>query len=89
MIDVKMQTELGKRLNKIAGQINGIRRMIENKKYCVDIINQITAVRRALESLGCEVMKNHINTCIKEDIKRTGGEDKINELMETIHKFIK
>ena len=55
----------------------------------IDVINQITAVRRALEALGREVMKNHINTCIKEDIQKSGGEEKIDELLETIHKFIK
>jgi DNA-binding FrmR family transcriptional regulator len=89
MINKELQVIAEKRLNRISGQINGIKKMIENKKYCIDVINQITAVRRALEALSCELMKNHINTCIKEDINKSSGEEKINELMDTIHKFIK
>jgi DNA-binding FrmR family transcriptional regulator len=52
------------RVNRIAGQIGGIQRMIDEDKYCVDILNQIAAVRSALDSLGIELLTDHLETCV-------------------------
>ena len=52
------------RLKKIAGQVAGIQRMVEEDRYCVDILNQISAVRSALDSLGIELLQNHIQNCV-------------------------
>ena len=52
------------RLNRIAGQIAGIQRMIDEDKYCVDILNQISAVRSALDSVGIELLTNHLECCV-------------------------
>ena len=52
------------RLKKIAGQVSGIQRMVEEDRYCVDILNQISAVRSALDSLGIELLQNHIQNCV-------------------------
>jgi DNA-binding FrmR family transcriptional regulator len=52
------------RLNRIAGQVNGIGRMIEEDRYCVDILNQISAVRNALDALGVEMLTSHIEGCV-------------------------
>ena len=52
------------RVNRIAGQVNGIQRMIDEDRYCVDILNQISAVRSALDALGVEMLTNHIEGCV-------------------------
>ncbi len=52
------------RVNRIAGQVGGIQRMIDEDKYCVDVLNQIAAVRSALDSLGIELLTDHLETCV-------------------------
>ena len=58
--DKKMST----RVKRIAGQVAGIQRMLEDKRYCVDILNQIAAVRSALDSLGIELLNRHLEKCV-------------------------
>jgi DNA-binding FrmR family transcriptional regulator len=53
-----------RRANRIAGQIAGIQRMIDEDRYCVDILNQISAVRSALDALGVELLTSHVQTCV-------------------------
>ena len=77
------------RLRRIEGQIRGISRMVEGRRYCMDIIQQMTAARRALDQATLEVMKGHINGCVSESIRRREGAAKINELMEAINRFVK
>lgn len=52
------------RLNRISGQVSGIQRMVDDDKYCVDILTQIAAVRSALDSLGIELLTDHIESCV-------------------------
>ncbi|MFQ5900725.1 MAG: metal-sensitive transcriptional regulator [Thermodesulfobacteriota bacterium] len=85
--DVKKQT--AERLKKVEGQVKGIQRMIEGEKYCIDIVNQITAVRRALDQVALMVMKRHVETCVSEAIKLGNSTVKIEELMDTINRFVK
>lgn len=58
------QKKLTRRLNRIAGQVAGIQRMVEEDRYCVDILTQIAAVRSALDSLGVELLTQHIGSCV-------------------------
>lgn len=89
MIDEQVQKDSLRRLKKIEGQVKGIQKMVEQRKYCIDIINQITAVRRALDVVSLEVMKRHIESCVTEAIKQDRPQEKVDELMETIYKFVK
>lgn len=77
------------RLKRVEGQIRGIALMVESEKYCIDIINQVNAARRALEQVALLIMKRHMGSCLTEAIKTKGGEEKINELVESIDKFIR
>lgn len=52
------------RVNRVAGQVNGIGKMVEEDRYCLDILNQIAAARSALDALGVELLTNHIQCCI-------------------------
>ena len=58
------QKKLVSRVKRIAGQIEGVERMLADKRYCVDILNQISAVRSALDALGIELLTRHLETCV-------------------------
>jgi CsoR family transcriptional regulator, copper-sensing transcriptional repressor len=58
------QDKVRGRIKRIAGQVAGVQRMIEEDRYCVDILNQISAVRSALDALGVEILTNHLKTCV-------------------------
>ena len=77
------------RLRRIEGQVRGISRMVEERRYCIDIIQQLTAARKALDQASLAIMNNHINTCVSESIRKREGAQKINELMQTINRFVK
>ena len=89
MINEDVKKEALPRLKKIEGQIRGIQKMIEKERYCIDIINQVTAAQRALDQVGLRVMKRHIESCVTNAIKSDGGGPMIGELMETIYGFIR
>lgn len=89
MIDTKTEHDATVRLKRIEGQIQGIQRMVAQRKYCIDIVNQITAVRKALDQVALVLTHRHINSCVTEAIRSKHGEQKVEELMETIHRFIK
>lgn len=82
-------TSLLPRLRRIEGQVRGIMRMIESRRYCIEIIQQLTAARRALDQVSLQVMNSHVNTCVSDAIRKREGAEKINELMRTLHQFIK
>lgn len=89
----KMRTEkeyksLINRLNRIEGQIRGIKRMVENNAYCPDILIQSAAANAALNAFNKELLSNHIHTCVADDI-RGGKDETIDELVETLKKLMK
>ena len=76
------------RLNRIEGQIRGIKGMLEKDAYCTDILVQVAAVNSALNSFNKELLAEHIRTCVIEDIK-AGKEDTVDDLVDTIKKLMK
>ena len=71
-----------KRLNYIEGHLNGIRKMVEEDKYCVDILRQTYAVRKAIEKLEAIILENHLHTCVPEGISSGKTETVIDELVQ-------
>ncbi|MBC7526819.1 MAG: metal-sensitive transcriptional regulator [Chthonomonadaceae bacterium] len=63
-MDLEAQKKLTTRMNRVAGQVNGINKMIEEKRYCVDILVQIAAVRSALDAVGVQLLTDHIQSCV-------------------------
>jgi len=63
--------------------------MVEGRRYCIDIIQQLTAARKALDQVSLKVMSGHVNSCVSDAIRRRDGARKINELMQTINRFVK
>lgn len=76
------------RLNRIEGQIRGIRAMVENDRYCADIITQVAAANAALDSFNRELLSSHINSCVVSDI-RNEKEGAVEELVALLKKMMK
>ena len=76
------------RLNRIEGQIRGIKGMIENDQYCTDILVQSAAVNAAVNAFNRELIANHIRGCVTRDLKN-GNEETIDELVATLQKLMK
>ena len=89
MVNDDTKEILRPRLKRILGQIEGVEKMIDQERYCIDIINQINAVRRALEQVALIVMKRHMESCLSEAIKSKKGQDKIDEMVASIDAFIR
>lgn len=84
----KVKEDSQKRLKRIAGQIKGIQRMIEEERYCIDLLNQIAAVRAALDQVGLIILKGHLETCVTKAIKGSKGQELIDELEKTLSNFL-
>jgi CsoR family transcriptional regulator, copper-sensing transcriptional repressor len=89
MLNEVSKKEAFLRLKKIEGQIRGIEKMVDEKRYCVDILNQIAAVKRALDGVGMLVMKKHVETCVSSAIKKDEGAGIIDELIQTVSRLVR
>lgn len=84
----KEYQDLIHRLNRIEGQIRGIRGMVEKDAYCTDILTQVAAANAALNSFNKILLSNHIKTCVTRDIKE-GNEETVDELIRMLQKLMK
>lgn len=84
----KVKTSLITRLNRIEGQIRGIKGMIEKDTYCDDVLNQIASVQSALNGVGKLLLEHHLKSCVVERIQE-GDDEVLTELMTTINKLLK
>ena len=90
MLDEKQKSSIVNRLKRIEGQVSGVRKMVENDRYCIDILNQTAAVASALRNVENIVMENHLNTCVADAMKSENDEvkrEKTAEVMDVIAKF--
>lgn len=85
----EQKDDLIKRLKKIEGQIKGIQKMIEDEKYCVDVLVQIAAVRSAINKVGSIILKSHAMGCVVNSADESERKEKVDELVETFIKFMK
>lgn len=76
------------RLAKIEGQVRGVKAMVEDDRYCVDILTQVSAIQAALNSFNKELLARHIKSCVADDI-REGNEEAVDELCELLKKLMK
>jgi DNA-binding FrmR family transcriptional regulator len=84
----EVKKDAATRVNRIAGQVNGIKKMIEEDRYCVDILNQIAAVRSALDQLGVRMLTGHLESCvIGADEGRK--QDLLDEVRVSLSRFLK
>lgn len=78
--------DLKNRINRIIGQLNGISKMLDDNRYCGDVLTQVAAVESALQSIGYILLKTHMDTCVVEDIKE-GKSESVDELFSLIRKL--
>ncbi|GIU94501.1 MAG: copper-sensing transcriptional repressor RicR [Gaiellaceae bacterium] len=86
----KEKDALLKRLRRIEGQVRGIERMLEDDRYCIDVLTQISAVTTALESLAFRILDDHVNHCVASALASGDPEEaeaKSRELLEAVHRF--
>ena len=84
----KEYKDLINRLNRIEGQVRGVRKMVENSAYCPEILIQVSAINAALNSFNKVLLSNHIRTCVAEDI-REGNAELMEELIRMLQKLMK
>lgn len=85
----KEMRELTTRLNRIEGQVRGIKKMIEEDRYCLDILSQITAVQSALKQVGYSITERHITHCVSDAIKKGEGKESVEELLSVMKQLSK
>ncbi len=85
----EMTSDILNRLKSIAGHVRGIQRMVEDEQYCIDIVNQILAVQRALQKVNGLVLERHLHTCVTTAIRSDDPEERervIGEIMDVFQK---
>ena len=78
------------RLNRIAGQIRGVQKMIHDERYCIDILTQISSIQGAIKAVGENILERHLNGCVKTSFSTGNQEDrkkKVDEVIEVLKKF--
>ena len=75
-------------MNRIEGQVRGVKGMIEKDAYCVDILTQVAAINAALNAFSRELLSEHVRTCVANDL-RDGKDETVDELVRTLQKFMK
>ena len=86
------KTLLVKRLHRIEGQVRGIEKMVEEDRYCIDVLTQIAAVKTALEQVGAKLLEGHVNHCVHDAIASgdaAAADEKTAELLDAVQRFVK
>ena len=76
------------RLNRISGQVNGVKKMIDNDAYCNDVLIQLSAIENSVKSLSTHILENHLYTCVPRDLEN-GDLDTVDELVSLFKRFNK
>lgn len=82
----ELKNDLIKRINRIIGQMNGVKKMIEDDKYCGDILIQLSAIDKSIKSTANKVLDNHMHHCVSKAIKN-GEDEMIDEVLDLIKRF--
>jgi DNA-binding FrmR family transcriptional regulator len=80
---------LTKRLVRIEGQVRGVAKMIEENRYCVDVLTQVSAIKSALDGLALQILEDHTKGCVRRAVQSGGGNASITELMQIVRKLAK
>jgi DNA-binding FrmR family transcriptional regulator len=89
-IKAENKEQLARRLDRIEGQVRGLKRMVDREGYCIDILTQITSVVAATEKVASILIKDHVDHCVRESIKNEeDADEKIEELTAAIERFLR
>jgi DNA-binding FrmR family transcriptional regulator len=80
---------IGKRLSRIEGQVRGLRRMVDEEAYCIDLLTQISAVERALDGVALKLLADHTDHCVRAAVAEGGprADEKVDELLSAVERF--
>ena len=81
--------QLQTRLRRIEGQVRGVARMIDEDKYCVDVVTQVAAIQAALDKVSLGLLDGHIRGCVRDEIRSGGGEAKVDELLQVMDRVLR
>jgi DNA-binding FrmR family transcriptional regulator len=81
------KSRLLKRLNRVEGQVRGIAKMIEDERYCVDVLTQVAAVRSALDAMALQMLRDHAHGCVQDALRSGKGDAAIDEMLLVVEKF--
>jgi DNA-binding FrmR family transcriptional regulator len=86
---VEDKEALLRRLSRIEGQVRGLRRLVDEEAYCIDVLTQIAAVERALDGVALKLLSDHTNHCVRDALARGGADadEKVGELMGAVERF--
>ena len=76
------------RLSRIEGQVRGIQRMVDDDRYCIDILTQVNAVKAAIDKVALSLLQDHIQHCVTDAVKAGEGEEKLRELTTAVGRFL-
>ena len=79
--------DLDARLARIEGQVRGIRRMVSEDTYCIDVLTQLSSVTGAIRAVGLGMLDDHVRHCVRESLVQGDGEDKVTELLAAVERF--
>ena len=82
----ELQADLQKRLNRAIGQLNGVKAMIEDNRYCGDVLTQLAAAESAIHRVSALMLQDHLETCVVEQIQQ-GNVEVVDEVMQLLQKF--
>lgn len=83
------KTDLIRRLNRLEGQVRGVRKMVEEDRYCVDVLQQLAAVRSAGDAIAQIMLESHIRGCVTEGIKAGDGDERVREVVDVIKRYMR
>ena len=86
---VKDKQQIEARLSRIEGQVRGLRKMVDEDRYCIDVLTQVSAVQSALESVALLLLRDHTEHCVAEAIRSGDGTDKVRELSEAVERMVR
>jgi CsoR family transcriptional regulator, copper-sensing transcriptional repressor len=76
------------RLRRVEGQVRGLQRMVEDDKYCIDILTQVNSASAALKAVGVGLLDDHVRHCVRESLEAGEGDQKVEELVSAVARFV-
>jgi CsoR family transcriptional regulator, copper-sensing transcriptional repressor len=86
---VQDKQQIEARLSRIEGQVRGLRKMVDEDRYCIDVLTQVSAVQSALQSVALLLLRDHTQHCVAEAIRSGEGSDKVRELSEAVERLVR
>ena len=88
-VGTRHEQEIASRLRRASGQLSGVLRMYEDGRYCIDVLDQLAAVTAACDAVGVLILEDHIRACVREAIEAGAADEKVDELVASIRRYLR